>query len=168
MLSDEHRRFLWLEQGLIPALFNFVINGGLAWLLVGELVLLPLWGEPSIGADLLATGFLLPFLTCAIVTVLVRRKVQAGGQAPLEKPDGMLGWLAGQGLWMRSLWLGLIGIAMAALTIWLLTHWQPQGMEGEHFSLFKAAWAAVVAALLTPLIGYLALVVSQKPALATQ
>src|SRR5262245_56323764 len=82
-LSARHQRFLWLEQGVIPCVFNFALNAAIAWALFRSLPAVPLWGQSSVGGDLLATAFLLPFLTCLIVSALVARDVRAGKVPPL-------------------------------------------------------------------------------------
>jgi len=78
LLSSEHRSFLVLHQGLVPTGFNLVLNGLIAWLLFRTATSVPLWGESGMGIDLLATAFLLPFLTCLIVSRLV------GGQGRIH------------------------------------------------------------------------------------
>ena len=77
-LSQRHRRFLLIEQGAIPGVFNVALNGLIAWGLFRSSVAVPLWGESSVGVDLLATGFLLPFLTCVIVSPFVSKQVRSG------------------------------------------------------------------------------------------
>ena len=66
MLSDRHKRFLIIEQGIVPTIFNFVVNGIICWTLFRTAELVPLWGESSVGIDLLVTAFVLPFLTALI------------------------------------------------------------------------------------------------------
>ena len=87
-LSDRHQRFLIIEQGAVPTLFNFALNGAIAWALFRSAADVPLWGESSLGVDLLATGFLLPFLTCLIVSAIVARHVRA--VATYLGPEGKL------------------------------------------------------------------------------
>ena len=55
--SGAHRRFLVVDQGLTPAIFNFFLNGGIAWLIVRSAKEVPIWGEPSAGvADFRRAG----------------------------------------------------------------------------------------------------------------
>jgi hypothetical protein len=54
-MSPEHRRFLVLEQGIGSALFNFVLNGAIAWLLFRSFERVPLWGQQSIAGDTIGT-----------------------------------------------------------------------------------------------------------------
>ena len=83
-LSGPHQRFLLIEQGAVPTVFNFALNGAIAWALFRSAEEVPLWGESSVGVDLLATAFLLPFLTCLIVSAIVARHVRDGKVPPLR------------------------------------------------------------------------------------
>ena len=87
-LSERHQRFLFIEQGAVPTVFNFALNGAIAWALFRSVEAVPLWGESSVGVDLLATAFLLPFLTCLIVSAIVARHVRA--VATYLRPEGKL------------------------------------------------------------------------------
>lgn len=157
-LSAAHRRFLLVDQGAVPALFNLVLNGAIAWLLFRTASEIPLWGESSAGVDLLATGFLLPFLTCLIVSPLVLRQVRAGTLPAL--PANALpvaGW-SGRSPLVRGVALGAAGVALAATpTVFGLALLGPQPLEPWPFIGFKALWAALLAAAVTPLIGWWAL-----------
>ena len=83
-LSDRHRRFLLVEQGLHPFLLNVVINGLIAWLILRSQPAVPLWGDASMGIDLIATGILLPVLVCQIVSRVIDRQVRGEKVPPLE------------------------------------------------------------------------------------
>ena len=77
-------------------MFNFLLNGAIAWLLFRSLERVPLWGQQSIAGDTIGTCFFLPFFTALIVTPLVRRRVRAGSVAPLgvdARDHPPLGWL---------------------------------------------------------------------------
>ena len=62
-LSAEQWRFLLLEQGIGAAVFNFLVNGGLAWLIVRGATKVVMWGPESIAGDTIGTAFVLPLLT---------------------------------------------------------------------------------------------------------
>ncbi len=157
-LSDRHRRFLVIEQGAIPTLFNLVLNGFIAWLLFRSAAAVPLWGESSVGVDLLATGFMLPFLTCVIVSSLVGRHVRSGKVPPL-----LMGQLPHSRWFQRSvstrgLLLGAVGVLLGAVPIvWALSLGQSQPFSVPSFVLFKAVWSAMLALVFTPVIGWWAL-----------
>lgn len=157
-LSDRHRRFLVVEQGLVPTLFNFVLNGAIAWALFRSATAVPLWGESSIGVDLLATGFLLPFLTCVIVSSLVVRHVRTGKVPPL--PSAQLPhsrWFQRSSS-TRGLLLGAAGVLFGAVpVVWALSLGRAQPFSVFSFVVFKAVWAAMLALMITPVVGWWAL-----------
>jgi hypothetical protein len=93
MQSPEHRELLVVEQGVGAFTVNVVINGAIGWLLFRSIAEIPLWGETSVGGDLLATALLLPLLSGLIVSKIVGRKPRMGKLSPLPNsqiPD--LGW----------------------------------------------------------------------------
>jgi hypothetical protein len=157
-LSDRHQRFLVIEQGAVPTIFNLVLNGAIAWALFRSAAHVPLWGESSLGVDLLATAFLLPFLTCLIVSALVGRHVRDGKVPPL--PAAQLphtGW-ADRSAMQRALVLGAAGVVFGALPlVWVLSLAQAQPLAVGSFVAFKAVWAALLALAVTPIVGWWAL-----------
>jgi len=154
-MSPEHRRFLVLEQGVGSAVFNFVLNGVIAWLLFRSLERVPLWGQQSIAGDTIGTCFFLPFFTALIVTPLVRRRIRAGSVAPLgwtRETHPSLGWLP-SGTTKRALVLGVICVlAVAPLSVWALGRLGVDELGFWHFVGFKATFAAALALLVTPVI----------------
>ncbi len=157
-LSAAHQRFLIIEQGAVPTVFNFALNGAIAWALFRSAADVPLWGESSLGVDLIATGFLLPFLTCLIVSAIVARHVRDGKVPPLrgdQLPNTR--WFERTTL-QRGLALGAAGVVFAALPlVWALHLAQAQPLAVYSFVTFKAVWAAMLALLVTPVIGWWAL-----------
>jgi hypothetical protein len=157
-LSARHRRFLWLEQGAIPGVFNLVLNAGIAWLLFRSARAIPLWGESSVGVDLLATAFLLPFLTCLIVSALVARDVRSGRVPPL--PPAQLPhsrWFL-RSVSARGLALGAACVLFCGIPlVWALSLGRAQPFPVTEFVLFKAVWAGLLALGVTPVVGWWAL-----------
>jgi hypothetical protein len=159
-LSPEHRRFLIVDQGVGAAVVNFLLNGGIAWLLFHSMAHVPLWGQSSIAGDTIATAFLLPLLTCLIVTRVVRRQIAGGRVSSLAATpaSAVLQSLASLSTLRRGVFLGLGGVVFAAIPtiLWFATLGPPQ-LSQESFLWFKASFAAVLAVGFTPLIGGLAL-----------
>jgi hypothetical protein len=157
-LSGPHRRFLIIDQGAVPTLFNFALNGAIAWALFRSAEHVPLWGESSLGVDLLATAFLLPFLTTLIVSAIVARHVRDGKVPPLAREQlPNTRWFERSAM-MRGLALGVAGVVFGALPlVWVLTLAQAQPLAVSAFVTFKAAWAAMLALLVTPVVGWWAL-----------
>ena len=163
-MSPALRRYLLLEHGVGSAVFNFVLNGVIAWLLFRHAVEVPLWGQQSIAGDTIGTTLLLPLLTCLIVTPMVRRHVQArdlGALGQSRTADALLRWLPAR-TFRRGLCLGVACVvAIAPLAIWGLGALGFAGMPLWHFVGFKAAFAAALAFIVQPLIA-LWVVRSQK------
>jgi hypothetical protein len=157
-LSDRHRRFLLIEQGAIPTVFNFVLNGFIAWALFRSAAAVPLWGESSLGVDLLVTAFLLPFLTCVIVSSLVARHVRSGKVPPLSLDQLPHSRWFQRSSSTRALFLGAAGVLFgAAPIVWALSLGQAQPFPVPSFVVFKAVWAAMLALMVTPVVGWWAL-----------
>ena len=156
--SDRHRRFFIIEQGAVPTIFNFLLNGVIAWALFRSVANVPLWGEASVGVDLLVTAFVLPFLTCVIVSKIVAGHVRDGKVPPL--PSNQLPhsrWFQTSPA-KRGVFLGAAGVLFSAVPIvWALSLGQAQPIPMTSFVAFKAVWAAMLALLVTPVVAWWAL-----------
>lgn len=160
-LSAAHRRFLVIDQGVAPALFNLALNAGIAWLLFRTAQVVPLWGQSSIAGDTLGTAFILPFMTALIVSRMVSGQVSRGRVPPLPRrpASGLFARLAASPPWRRGALLGLAGVLVGALPVVGYFAWAgPQQLGLHAFLWFKASFAAVLAAVVTPPIGWAALV----------
>ena len=154
-MSPAVRRYLLVEQGVGAAVFNFVLNAAIAWAMFRSVALVPLWGQQSIMGDTIGTCFLLPLITCLVATRLARGHVRAGKVAPLgwtRASHPVLGWLP-QSTARRGVALGLACIALLApLAFIALGLLGVAGLPFWRFVLFKAVFAALAAALVTPLV----------------
>jgi hypothetical protein len=158
-LSSEHRRFLWLDQGVAPVIFNFALNAGIAWLSVRTLASMPLWGSQSIAVDTIATAFILPLMTALVVTRLVGHQVAGARLSPLppDAPAVRL-WVARSSA-RRGTLLGLASIVVAAIpAVALLVSLDVASFDPSSFVWFKASFAALLAGAVTPLLGWWALI----------
>ena len=157
-LSDRHRHLLHFEQGLFAGLINIVINGAIAWLILRSYAEIPLWGETSMGVDLLATGFLLPFFTCMIVSRLIRSQVRKGKLPALETHHIGARGLHHHSILKRSLVLGVTGVLFAAAPmVAILDLAQAAPVAVLSFVSFKAIWAGLFAMVVSPIIAWWAL-----------
>jgi hypothetical protein len=162
-LSREHRRFLVLDQGVAPTIFNFVLNGAIAWLSFRSVSAVPLWGQSSIAADTLVTAFVLPVLTSFIVGALVERQVGRGHVPRLAASQASSSW-ARRSRWQRGAALGLAAVVLAASPVVLVFALAgPTELERWSFIWFKATFAAALGALVTPVIGWWALAAASRP-----
>ena len=154
-LSDRHRHFLWIEQGLHPLGINIVLNGAIAWLLLRAHETVPLWGEPSMGIDLLATGLLLPFIMCQIVSRVIAKQVRDGKLPPLPASQIGAQGLHRRSITVRALVVTLFGFGCGAapvVAILTLANAEPAPFAG--FVIWKGVWAGLLAMVLSPPIAW--------------
>lgn len=154
-MSPAHRRFLLVEQGIGAGIFNFVLNGVIAWAMFRHQDAVPLWGQQSIAGDTIGTSLILPLMTCLIVTPLARKSVRDGKVPVLDWTRAShpgLGWMPAR-TFLRALAFGLICLLLLSpLTITVLTALHVAELRLWPFVLFKASFAAFEAALVTPVI----------------
>jgi hypothetical protein len=157
-LSDRHRSFLIIEQSAIAGIINVVINGVIVWLLMHSLTEIPLWGDVSMGGDLLATGFLLPFLTCLVVSALTRRQVQSGKLPALEASQIRPLGIHRRSSLFRATLMGVVGVTFfSGPLVVLLDLAQASPVPFLSFLYFKAIWAGIFAMIVSPIIAWWAL-----------
>jgi hypothetical protein len=158
VLSAQHRRFLLRDQLVGSSLVNFPLNAAIAWLAFGSAAAVPLWGTSSIAADTLGTAIILPILTSLIVSRLVLREVRRGRLAPLPAPAVFASpWPRRSSLACGAL-VGAAAIVVAALpVIAVFALAGPAELQTPSFIWFKAAFAAALGALVTPLLAWWAL-----------
>ena len=157
-LSAEQRRFLWIGQSLVPFAINLVLNGAIGWAMFRGMEQVPFWGQSSIGGDTLGTSFFLPAITCLIVTPLVRGEVRKGAAAAFR--GALAGWLRRfqRPLVLRACAIGTVCIPFAGgLAVVLLSALGVDALGFAPFLGWKALYAGVLAALVTPPIALLAL-----------
>lgn len=165
-MSPAHRRFLVLEQGVGSVVVNLAINGAVAFLMFRGAASVPLWGQQSIAGDTVGTTFLLPFITCLVVTKLARAQVRAGRVAPFAGAPLGLERLPARPLW-RGAALGAVTAAVVAPpTLALLVALGTTQQSFWHFVVFKAVFAAALGAVVTPLIALWAIAAGGQPSAA--
>jgi hypothetical protein len=151
-MSHDHRRYLIVEQGVGAAIFNFLLNGLIAWGYFRHLNVVPLWGAASIAGDTMITGILLPLLTSVISTVLVQREVRGGRVRPLADAHPAVAWMP-RSAFVRGLVLAAaVSLTLVPATLALLDAGGVSGMPFWWFILFKAGWAALAAVLVSPVV----------------
>jgi hypothetical protein len=158
MLSSEHRRLLSVDQGIIAIVINVLLNGGIAWLLFSSVSVVPLWGESSVGIDLILTAFLLPFLSCLIVSRIVAGQVRSGKLPPLptaQVPES--GW-SHRSIRARGALLGVCSVFLAAGPIVVALSLADSATFGASaFIGFKAGWGGLLGGVVSPVIAWWAL-----------
>jgi hypothetical protein len=158
-LSRAHRRFLVVDEVISSSVVNFLLNAGIAWFLFRGTTTVPLWGSASIGVDTLVTAFVLPLLTALIATPLVRVLVANGKLPPLPRDARGSAWWPRRSMATRGALLGIAAVVLVAVPVVVLfTYFGPSELSTARFIWFKGGFAAGVGALVTPLLGWWALV----------
>ena len=157
-LSNKHRRFLLLDQGVFGIVPNLIINLLITWALNRSESIIPLWGGKSVGVDLLITAFLMPLIICIIISPLIFGKVWSGKMPPLlpaQLPHWR--WYRRSRL-VRGIILGIGGVFFGAFPlVWALNLGQAQPFSLDSFIWFKAVWSTMLALFVTPVIAWWAL-----------
>jgi hypothetical protein len=159
-MSDAHRHYLIVEQGVGAGVVNLLLNGIIAWALFRHLTVVPLWGQESVAGDTVATCFLLPFITCLIVSGLAQREVARGRFAAPEwcrASHPILGRLPA-GRFLRGVAFGAACVILIAPVT--LVGLSAAGFDQVHFwrfIIFKALYAGFLGAAVTPIIALCAL-----------
>ncbi|MBP1683905.1 MAG: hypothetical protein H6Q33_48 [Deltaproteobacteria bacterium] len=159
-ISAAHRSYLFREQVIAPALMNCALNGIIAWLIFRARSSIPVWGDGGLVFDTIATLFLLPFLTCLIVTPLIRRGVAGGKVPPLTwraAEHGVLGYLPlsvwGRGAVIGGLAVGAgLPIIFGGLSLAGVAHLAPMNVV-----VLKGVYTAMLAGLVGPVIALCAI-----------
>lgn len=152
----QHWRYLLIEQGLGAGVFNVAFNAAIAWASFKSLAVVPLWGTLSIAADVVATAFLLPFMTTLVVTALARRDLRRGRLSHLVG-DRYLGWLPGSPATRGALLGGACSVLVVPPTLIALHVLHVDALAFTRFLVFKALFAGALALVVTPFIAYAAL-----------
>jgi hypothetical protein len=156
-VSPEQRRYLVLEQGIGAGVFNVALNAGIAWAMFRGLETVPLWGQQSIAGDTIGTAFMLPFLTTLIASRVVRGHVRRGRVAAMSWTDGAARFVP-RGLSRRGALLGIVCLVAVALpAAAALGALGVDQMSFGSFVTFKAVFAGLLAAAVTPLVARAAL-----------
>ncbi|GAB3378233.1 hypothetical protein [Lysobacter fragariae] len=157
-MNRELQRFLLVGQTIAPFAINALVNGAIAWAVYRGLAALPLWGDRSISGDTLVTSFLLPLIICLLVTPLIRAQATQG-KAPMAN-GGLPGWLRifSHPLLLRALLLGIAAtLVVGGATVALLAVSGMQSLALSPFLAFKSIYAGGLAAIVTPMVAWLAL-----------
>jgi hypothetical protein len=142
---------------------NVVLGVGISWASVRSHSTVPPWGvpwKPSIFWNILGTLFLLPMLTCVLVTPAIRRDVRAGSLGSLSKLRVEHNWLMALPApgWHRGMLFGLLAMAaLAPPAILLLIATGSPDLTSEEFIVSQTVLAVALGAVFTPLIALYAM-----------
>lgn len=159
--NKTYSKYIIVDQCLIPVCINFVLNGAIGWMVFSSVQHLPMWGDPSIGGDILATAFLLPFLVTVIASYFIKKQIK-NDEAP--KLDFKLSnwWINIRPAKFGAI-LGLACIVFCAIPmVWVLMLGGVEMIPVDSFILYKASWAAMLSLFISPLVGTWALIKYSK------
>jgi aminoglycoside phosphotransferase (APT) family kinase protein len=153
-LDATQRRWVFLSAVLITAVHNLLINAGMAWVSTTADEPIPLWSTPLVGGpstitDTVGTLFLLPLITCVLVTTALRRGLAAGritGRVDLLN-------LLPRNRFLRGVLLGAVCVAtLAPVAIVALLALDFGDVSPATFVAYKAALGVALGVLVTPFI----------------
>jgi len=159
----EHWRFLIVDELVGSMIVNFPLNAAIAWFMFRSADSVPLWGWSSIAADTVVTAFMLPLLTALFATRVARTRVVSGRLPSLPRPASFT-WLPQWSL-QRGAIVGAASVALVAspCVVGFVLLGLPR-LSTWTFIGFKAIFATVLGAAVTPLLGWWALSDISAPA----
>jgi hypothetical protein len=163
-LPASHRRWIILRALLATAVSNVVVNAVISWISVRGELTVSLWGLPvvetSIFWNVVGTLFLLPLITCLLVTNAIWREVRLGSLTSVSHLRAVHHWLAvlPPDRLLRSVAFGAIAVATLApiVTLALIVSGAPE-LTKEQFVVCQTAFAVVIGAIVTPVIALYAM-----------
>ena len=177
-LSPAQRRWVYVNALVVTAVINLLVNAGLAWLSSAGEHRVPLWSvplveKPSTVTDTIGTFFLLPLITCLLITTAVRYEIGAGRLMPLGASASARAFA--QSLPATRLRRGVVlgalcTLALGPIAVLVLAAIDFSGLTTGQFVLYKAALGVALGAVVTPAIAVLAMAdgpVELEPAVAT-
>jgi hypothetical protein len=150
----EFKKFL-VVQALISALINMSLNAGIGIFVFWELEVVPLWGNPGIAVDTLATAFLLSWLTVLFVAPFAYMEMKKG---TVEKFARELRFLRGswlkhmpQGFFLQSVLIGTVAaIIFTPALVGALSLLGVDGMSFRSTVIYKTVFATLLALVVNP------------------
>ncbi|MEM7802579.1 MAG: hypothetical protein AAF633_25525, partial [Chloroflexota bacterium] len=155
MLSADQRKFIRQSFIVSPFVINFVINGLLAWLTYRGRDFIPIWREDGSVADIVLTIFLISFLSTFVVIPLMRQSIEQGDQDSVSWSRSDIWWLSWipKNRWLMANALGVASVFLfGGLLLGALALFGIDGMGSGATIGFKAIYAGVLAAIVTPII----------------
>lgn len=125
---------------------NLILNGAIAWWLLGGHPVHQAWGDPAYGPDLLITGLLLGAILAGITLAMHRGKARRGEMAPAPQVDtSFVARLDGWGLWSITGTIGVIAMGASGILLGVLAL-ATTSLETPVYVAIKAVWTGLLAA----------------------
>lgn len=153
-LVPEHRNNLRIET-VLSVVFNTIISGAFAWGMFHGEDIVPLWGSRGIAVDLVPTVFMITLVLTIVLTKITRRRLRRG---KLPAPSWnrtdlpLVGWLP-ENVLLRALALAaVLTLVLVPLSVLILAQLGVEQMGFGVFFVFKLAYGALFALIVTPAI----------------
>ena len=158
-MSISVRRYVFVDQCLVPGLFNAFLAGGLGWWANREIHEIPfwVWGANSVVLDFLLTACFLPSIVCLVVSPLVAYHMRKGkvDRAALDLLKSA--WLPSRSVWTRSILAALLAIVASSPPLLLWWWLGPQTVSVATFIAAKMFFVAIMSGGITALIAWWAM-----------
>jgi hypothetical protein len=152
-MAQSNFMYFVVGKAIVPAVVNFLINGAIAWGVFRSLSVVPVWGDMSIGGDTLATAFLLPWATVLIAAPLIRKETVKGVAPPAPDSSWVQLVPPSNTTWLYAILIGVVAVVLFGMpTAFAMQAMAAGGLALNSFLLFKATFAALLAAVVTPII----------------
>ncbi len=151
-LSAVHKRYVKAETA-VGIGFNGVLSVvfGLPFYSVASI---PLWGSQGMALDLVPTVFMITLVQTIIITLITRKRVQAGTVAPLPEPRAAYSALKllPQNVLARAFALALaVSLILVPLSVGAMAALGVDGITFAPFISFKVVYGVAVGMLSAPL-----------------
>ena len=156
---DTTARYLRIES-IIGGVSNAFFNGVIAWLMLRNAPDRTWSGSTSFAADMVITGFLLPFIVALIVIPIQRGKLRKGKVDTLELDNQSLLSRCTKRLphstFRSALIFGSVGaLLIAPVTLFCFWVMGIGSVPTMNYIMFKTVWTGLLAALLViPMVVY--------------
>jgi hypothetical protein len=163
-LPPANRRWIVVNAVIAAAAINLILNGAIDWLGVRGLDEVSVWGGPADETNFLwstiLTLFLLPLVTCALVTTAIRRDVRQGTLESLERLRTVHRWLGALPATRLRRGIAFGALAVVAVTpplVAALLLADVSELTRQQYVVSHTALAVLLGALVTPTIALYAM-----------
>jgi uncharacterized protein YacL len=157
MMSAQQKKFV-ATNILLITLINIVVGAGIGYLVFSKQPAVPLWGPQGLALDTVLSSFLLPFVTCLLLYMGIKKAIADGKVKTI--PMHQTGWFAqpSAGKFTVALLIGiLVTVLIAPLVLVALEMIGPQYYQPTHAIALKALYGGLLSLLVVPFIARLAL-----------
>jgi hypothetical protein len=156
-LDTTQKKFVATDILLIT-LINILVSAGIGYWVFSKQLAVPLWGPQSLALDIVLTSFMLPFVTCVLLYIGIKKAIADGKVKTI--PMHQRAWFAqpSTGKFTVAIIVGILVTALIApLALAALEIMGPQHYQSIHAIGLKALYGGLLSLLVVPFIAKLAL-----------